>query len=157
MKRHFLSYSLFFTFALFVTASCSDNTAEKKTESLPAAGTVVSQQQLSNVPTEKIFRSISPSEAKSMLDQRRDMIFLDVRTPEERAQGYIAGSQLVSFWDVAKGQITLPADKPILLVCAVGGRSYAAGQILAQKGHGEVYNLGGGINAWYRAGLPITR
>lgn len=105
---------------------------------------------------EKIFRSISPEEAMRMLQQRDDIIFLDVRTPKERSRGYIPGSELVSFNDIAMGRLSLPNEKPVLLVCAVGGRSYVAGQILSQKGHPEVYNLSGGVKQWYQSGLPLA-
>lgn len=105
---------------------------------------------------EKIFKSISPQEAMRMLQMRDDMIFLDVRTPKERSRGYIPGSQLVSFNDLAMGKLPLPKEKPILLVCAVGGRSYVAGKILSQKGYREVYNLSGGVKQWYQSGLPLT-
>ena len=104
---------------------------------------------------QKIFKSITPLEADALLKDRSDVVFLDVRTPRERASGSIAGSQLVSIWDIIKGRLSLPKDKAILLVCAVGGRSYMAGQILSQRGHPEVYNLSGGISAWYKQGLPI--
>ena len=60
------------------------------------------------------------------------------------------------FNDLATGKIPLPKEKPILLVCAVGGRSYFAGQILTKKGYKEVYNLSGGVKKWYQSGLPLT-
>lgn len=107
-------------------------------------------------PTEKIFRSISPQEAMRMLQNRDDIIFLDVRTPKERSRGFIPGSQLVSFNNLATGKLPLPKEKPILLVCAVGGRSYVAGQILSKKGYKEVYNLSGGVKKWYQSGLPLS-
>lgn len=106
--------------------------------------------------TEKVFRSIQPQEALRLLQGRDDIIFLDVRTPKERSRGYIPGSQLVSFNDVVSGKVPLPKDKGILLVCAVGGRSYVAGQMLSKKGYKEIYNLTGGIKNWYKQGLPIT-
>ena len=92
-----------------------------------------------------------------MLQERNDIVFLDVRTPQERAHGAIAGSALVGFWDLVKGRVPLPDDKAILLVCAVGGRSFAAGQVLSRRGYREVYNLSGGIESWSQAGLPISR
>lgn len=104
----------------------------------------------------KIFRSISPVDAMRMLQQRDDIVFLDVRTPEERSRGYVPGSQLVSFNDVAMGKLPIPKDKAILLVCAVGGRSYFAGKMLSTKGYKEVYNLSGGVKKWYQSGLPLT-
>ena len=105
---------------------------------------------------EKIFRSIGPLDALRMMQARDDVIFLDVRTPRERSYGAIAGSRLVSIVDLVNGKILLPKYKPILLVCAVGGRSYVAGQVLSKKGYQEVYNLSGGLKGWYKAGLPIT-
>lgn len=109
-----------------------------------------------SVTTDKIFRSISPEEAMRMLQKRDDIVFLDVRTPKERARGYIPGSQLVAFTDIATGKVLPPKEKAIMLVCAVGGRSYFAGQILSQKGYKEVYNLSGGVKKWYQSGLPLA-
>lgn len=90
-----------------------------------------------------------------MIAQSKNLLLIDVRGPEELKEGFITGSQLVPFWDIAKGRKTLPADRPLLLICAVGGRSYAVGQYLYQKGYPEVYNLQGGIDNWKRAGLPL--
>lgn len=104
----------------------------------------------------KILRSIDPREALRLLQARDDVIFLDVRTPQERAQGAIPGSKLVSIYSLLKGDIPLPRDKPVLLVCAVGGRSYVAAQVLSKNGFSEVYNLSGGVKGWVEAGLPLT-
>jgi rhodanese-related sulfurtransferase len=102
-----------------------------------------------------IFRTITSLEAQQMLQERSDLVFIDVRTPQERAQARIAGSQLVAVGDVMRGKFDVPKDKPVLLVCAVGGRSWVAGKALAAMGYDEVYNMEGGIEAWYRAGLPL--
>ena len=51
--------------------------------------------------------------------------------------------------------MTLPTGQPLLLICAVGGRSYAVGRYFSGKGYGEIYNLAGGISAWKAAGLPL--
>ena len=102
-----------------------------------------------------VFLTVSPHEAKAMIAQRKNLLVIDVRGPEELKEGFIAGAQYVPFWDIAKGRKTLPSDHPLLLICAVGGRSYAVGQYLYQKGYPEVYNLQGGIDNWKRAGLPL--
>lgn len=103
-----------------------------------------------------IFRSISPQQASQLLNSRDDILFLDVRTLSERGRAFIPGSQHVSISSLFRGSISLPKDKPLLLVCAVGGRSYAIGKILSTRGYREIYNLSGGIKAWYQAGLPVT-
>lgn len=105
----------------------------------------------------KILKSISPAEALRMQQTRNDLVFLDVRTPKERSYGAIPGSRLVSIYDLMKGTVSLPKDKPVLLVCAVGGRSYVAAQFMSRQGFQEVYNLSGGISAWTKAGLPLVQ
>ncbi len=106
-------------------------------------------------PGQGSFRSIPPHMAKRLIDSRSDILIIDVRTPGELQYGRIEGSNLMSFWSVMRGQHNLPKDKAIVLVCAVGGRSYAAGQVLARSGYREIYNLSGGIESWKRAGLPL--
>lgn len=105
----------------------------------------------------KVLKSIAPAEALRMQQTRNDLVFLDVRTPKERSYGAIPGSRLVSIYDLMKGTISLPKDKPVLLVCAVGGRSYVAAQFMSRQGFQEVYNLSGGISAWTKAGLPLVQ
>ncbi len=102
-----------------------------------------------------IFKSVSPADAQRMMAERRDLLVVDVRSPQELRSGYIEGSTLIPFWEIAERKRTLPTDRPILLVCAVGGRSYAIGQALLRNGRHEIYNLSGGISAWKKAGLPL--
>ena len=102
-----------------------------------------------------IFRSLSPQEARTLIETRKDLVLVDVRSPEELSVGSISNSQLIPFTELAQGRMSLPTGKPLLLICAVGGRSYAVGQYFSGKGYGEIYNLAGGISAWKAAGLPM--
>lgn len=102
-----------------------------------------------------IYRTITPVEAKAMIETRKDLLLVDVRSPEEFQGGSLPGATLIPFWDFAKGRYDLPKDKPILLICAVGGRSLACGQLLASKGYREVYNLKGGLDAWIEQRVPL--
>jgi len=101
------------------------------------------------------FKSISPAEAAKLIETRKDLLLIDVRSPEELKEGYIDGSELVPFMDLAQGKRGLPKDRPILLICAIGGRSYTLGKLLEQNGWPEIYNLSGGISAWKANGLPL--
>jgi len=101
------------------------------------------------------FKSISPAEAAKLIETRKDLLLIDVRSPEELKEGYIEGSVLVPFMDIAQGKRGLPKDRPILLICAIGGRSYTLGKVLEQNGWPEIYNLSGGISAWKSSGLPL--
>lgn len=101
------------------------------------------------------FQTITPLEAKKMIETRKNLLLVDVRSPEEFQGGSLPGAHLIPFWDFARGRYDLPKDKPILLICAVGGRSLACGQMLAAKGYREVYNLKGGLDAWAEQRVPL--
>jgi rhodanese-related sulfurtransferase len=102
------------------------------------------------------FASISPQEAGKLIESRKDILVVDCRSPQELAEGAVPGSTLIPVWAIMQGNHNLPKNRPLLLVCAVGGRSFAAGQLLARNGYPEVYNLSGGLSAWKQAGLPLV-
>ncbi len=95
-----------------------------------------------------------------------DTVFVDVRSHGEvSASGTIKGAivaPLNEFDNHARpdGKGSLPpanAGKRIILVCASGARSGAAGLQLIRMGYENVANLSGGIGAWARAGGPVAR
>jgi len=107
--------------------------------------------------TKGTVQSITPQQAQKLIEERPNLIILDVRTPQELKEGFIEGSEFFDFWALVKGKHNLPRNRPLLLVCAVGGRSYFAGVMLTRAGYSEVYNLNGGISGWKDAGLPVHR
>lgn len=151
--------------AVLLSVGCSKggDEAKLKTAAPPAsaaAAAPVAPGQTAALPAPApsaapIFLTTPPLQTSDLIQKRKDLLLVDVRSPQELREGSIAGSSLIPFWNIMKGEFDLPKDRPILLICAVGGRSYAAGQILAQKGYKEIYNLQGGIDAWKRAGLPL--
>jgi len=104
---------------------------------------------------QSLFKTVTPQEAKNLIESRKDMLLIDVRGQDELSEGYIEGSTLMPLWAIIKGTQRPPQDKPILLVCAVGGRSLALGQLMSKNGWNEIYNLKGGISAWKEAELPL--
>jgi len=102
-----------------------------------------------------LFKTVTPHEAKNLIESRKDLLLVDVRGSDELSQGYIVGSTLIPLWDIIKGTNRPPQNKPILLICAVGGRSLALGKLMSKNGWDEVYNLKGGISAWKDAKLPL--
>ena len=108
-------------------------------------------------PRAKGFATVSPWQAKALVETRPGLVIIDVRSPEEYMKGALPGSYLVPFWDAMKGKIVLPPETPLLLVCAVGGRSLAVGRYLEMKGFAEVYNLKGGLEAWVGQRVPLPK
>ncbi len=74
-------------------------------------------------------------------------LILDVRRPDEVAQGVIPGSVHVPL-DLLRSKLDqLPRDREIVVHCQSGQRSYFACRILAQHGF-RVRNLVGGYRTW---------
>ena len=69
----------------------------------------------------------------------------------------LVGDQKMPFAEIAQGRMSPPQGKPVLLVCAVGGRSLALGRAMIEYGWKEVYNLEGGISNWKQQGFPVVR
>ena len=83
---------------------------------------------------------------------------VDVRTPEEYAEGHIAGSRNINVFDsdfVGEAEKTLDKSKPVAVYCRSGKRSADAARELTDNGF-NVTNLEGGILAWKEQHLPIT-
>lgn len=83
---------------------------------------------------------------------------LDVRTPQEYAEGHIEGAlninvQSDDFQQMAEKELS--KDSTILVYCRSGRRSMDAAGILTRLGY-RVINLKGGIIEWKEDGLPVT-
>lgn len=95
-------------------------------------------------------QSMSPDQARAFLSDTtlRDVIILDVRQPGEYEQGHIPGARLVPMAFLTDSLDRIDPHKPVLVYCAIGGRSRVAAQTLAGKGYDHVINLSGGFKAW---------
>jgi rhodanese-related sulfurtransferase len=105
---------------------------------------------------------IDPQDAEAMID-RGEAVVIDVREPAEIAMtGIVPGALTIpmgEFADKADPESpdhdpALQPDKPIILYCASGKRSEAAGKYLLSLGYSKVFNLGG-LKDWENAGLPV--
>ncbi|MCS7067866.1 MAG: rhodanese-like domain-containing protein [Meiothermus sp.] len=95
---------------------------------------------------------LSPLEAYEKA--KAGAIILDVRTPLERQEAKIPGSQALPLDRLAEEWEKLPKNKEIICQCRSGSRSAQAARFLAEKGY-TVYNLAGGLLAWQRQKLPV--
>jgi phage shock protein E len=144
---------IFVLLLVVFVAACSGG--DESSNAAPVQQKEVNKQQVGQ-SKKPMFTSISSVQANELIKSRKNILILDVRSPPELKEGKIKGSQLVPFWDIAKGRYIVPRGVPVLLVCAVGGRSYAVGQYLYQQKYSEVYNLKSGMSGWKKAGLPVV-
>ena len=101
---------------------------------------------------------VTPTEA-TLLINREDAIVLDVREPAEFSAGHIPESRNVP---LAKLDEKLPdlaslKERCVIVACAAGTRSEAASAKLRRSGFTNVRNLAGGLQAWAKADLPVTK
>lgn len=102
-------------------------------------------------------RDITSREAKTMLGKNPNIYLLDVRTPREYRQMRIPGSTLIPINEFQRRSREIPRNKPIIVLCAVGGRSPSVAQYLANQGIKEVYNMTDGIVGWNNNGFQVLR
>ena len=83
---------------------------------------------------------LTKDQLMTLLDQK--VLILDVRSPQEFAQGHAPGSVNVPLDRLAEHMPKLVKSKPILVCCASGARSGAAKAILDSAGFTQVSNAG---------------
>jgi cysteine synthase/rhodanese-related sulfurtransferase len=85
-------------------------------------------------------------------------VLLDVRRPDEFAGPRIAEAINVPLQALQAGMLDgVPKDKSatIVAICAMGGRSQKAAEILAKAGYAKVMNVAGGMQRWLGEGRPL--
>lgn len=103
--------------------------------------------------------SLSPISAqilKQKLDKKDFGQIVDVRTPEERAQGHIPDSWHIPMTDILEKSPDIPKDEEVIVVCSTGYRSNIVASHLKQDGFSHVHSLAGGLIAWQNAGYGLV-
>ena len=85
----------------------------------------------------------------------REFHVIDVRTPEEYAQGHVPGAVLKPLDQLSRLTDDLPKQLDLHLICRSGMRSQQAAKILAGKGFTRLINVDGGTMEWIKAGYPV--
>lgn len=130
--KYILSLLVISTIALF---SCGNNT--KAT----APTTDV------NIP---FVQNISVTDIPEIHNTKPSIKFLDVRTPEEIADGMINGALKIDFRakDFKDQLDKLDRSESYIVYCKSGGRSSKTADIMQQMGFSSIYNLEGGYTAF---------
>jgi len=100
---------------------------------------------------------LSPHVAAERLASSQPPLAIDVRSPRERADKWIADTAHHPLNSLRTAALVLPRDRPLLVFCAGGYRSSMAASLLQRDGFTNVSELAGGIAAWEAAGLPVSR
>lgn len=135
LKHFMLSCSLF----IFMCglAACQSSTPEQQPES--------NEDEKTMVP----YQDIPVADFKAKM-QEEGIVILDVRTPEETAEGKIDGAMEIDFHgiDFVSEIEKLDRDKTYLVYCRSGNRSGKTCKMMSEKGFKKLFNLEGGYSAW---------
>ncbi|MEN9354117.1 MAG: hypothetical protein RL318_1442 [Fibrobacterota bacterium] len=82
--------------------------------------------------------------------------FIDVREPAEVQSGRWEKARNVPLATIPDEAKKLDKHRPVVMICAAGGRSARAASQLEALGFREVYNLAGGMGQAVREGLPTV-
>ena len=91
------------------------------------------------------YRQISMDEAVKIMKDEKDYIILDVRRPDEFAEGHIPGAINVPNEEIGTEEIPELPDKSqlILVYCRSGRRSKEASEKLVKLGYTNIVEFGG--------------
>ena len=111
--------------------SCKSDTSQEKSES-------------------SIVKNLTVEESEKLIQERPDIIILDVRTPQEWREGSLPNTVNI---DVKADDFTdkvnkLDKNKTYLVHCRSGKRSTKAVGIMEKNGFKDIFHMDGGYLAW---------
>lgn len=158
-------------FASACTATTTEPTTTEKPAEQPGAGTPAPGGEATNPPPPAETPSacadapagtvadVTVSALKSLIDSGAKLAVVDVREPDETAEGTIKGALLFPWTGkvLQARHSELPTDRPIYVICRSGSRSSAASDFLAKNGHSCIHDVQGGMNAWTSKSFPTEK
>lgn len=105
--------------------------------------------------TKARVREITVQDALA-LRERADVVFLDVRDPQEYNLGRISGAVTISRGNLEKNvEGLVPRDRTVIVYCANGNRSAFAAEVLGVMGYGDARSLREGFSGWVAEGGDV--
>ena len=140
-----MKHVLFFPLIILFLFSCGSSSTQDETTSTPSETVEADSQKAP-------FADIDVVQFEKRMGHP-SVVVLDVRTPEETAEGKIEGAIEIDVEDAAFDEKiqALDKDQIYLVYCRSGKRSVTACNKMAEQGFNRLYNLAGGYIAWSEA------
>ncbi len=112
----------------------------------------------SSCQQKETYKTISADSLKAILNSEHG-ILIDVRTPEEFAEGHIPGAINIDYKNegFSAALDTLDKTKQYEVYCRSGKRSAESAEIMEQKGFKNVYHFNGGMIEWTTKGFETVK
>ena len=105
----------------------------------------------------KSFAALSSMQAVRLMNQ--GALLIDLRAKEAFDAGHIGDARNVPAVEIEAQSDTLKKwrDRAVITYCDSGVSGAGAARTLAKLGFTKVFNLEGGLNAWVKDNLPLTK
>lgn len=106
-----------------------------------------------------VVTNLSVERFKAVIAADKIGMLIDLRTPEEIADGYIKGALFLDYLakDSEKQIAKLDKNKTYYVYCRSGKRSLDCAQYMEKQGFKRVYNLEKGFSDWAQKGMPVEK
>ncbi|HEY1908318.1 MAG TPA: molybdopterin-synthase adenylyltransferase MoeB [Myxococcaceae bacterium] len=105
-----------------------------------------------------VVSEVSPESVAARLRSDDAPVLLDVREPDETAEGHLPGALLVPRGNLElRIEQMVGREREVVVYCAGGVRSVLAARTLLDLGYARVSSLAGGYGRWSDLGLPRVR
>lgn len=91
------------------------------------------------------------------LNGDKEFVLIDVREVDEFAEVRMPGAVNVPLSKLRGDTSDIPQDKDVIIVCARGGRSQQAAEMLAAQGFTNLINMEKGTMDWLEEGKEVER
>lgn len=108
--------------------------------------------------TALVTGTMTAAELAARLDDPAAPLILDVRSPEEYADGHIPGAVNIPYDQLAGRTAELDAyrERGLVVYCRTGRRAGIAEKALADAGFAQVWDLEGHMVAWREGAHPLA-
>ncbi len=99
---------------------------------------------------EYVHRQVTKEEARVLIEEKDDLVIIDVRTLQEYNEGHILGAKLfpIDSLYIDKELLMQYKEKPVLVYCRTKNRAVPAAEELKKWGFIEVYTMIDGYSTW---------
>ncbi|MBI3961815.1 MAG: rhodanese-like domain-containing protein [Deinococcus sp.] len=112
---------------------------------------------LASLKADSPWGKIDTEDLADLIELQLPFFLMDVRTPEEYAQGFIPGAVNIPLDTLPENLDRLPVDRNTLVVvyCKTGWRANLGMYTMRLLGYTNTKGYEGSFQAWQGAGLPV--
>lgn len=103
------------------------------------------------------YGDVSVQEAKVLIEEKKRLIILDVRTIPEYRDGHLENAINIPVQELDDRLDELNKNDELLVYCRTGNRSSTAVDILKEAGLKKIYHMHEGISVWIQQGYPVVQ